>query len=217
LTFCYRARDHTRAFPPHGLHLDPERCEAYQEGRGVHPGLARVPGPGDRAVILMTGGKPPAPNTAPSTAALAIKLALGIVLILIAVRQWRRMGRPASHPPGWRGRTGSPCGPPTGSPPSCSPEHCWRPERATVAEGHRSGCLRPHRVLAGDQKSGVTGDHHVPVLWEPGDAIPRATRPPVGADPRRSRARRADHLPILVRNSAISRRRCHVALMRRRG
>jgi Sap, sulfolipid-1-addressing protein len=33
------------------------------------------------AVVLVTGGKPPAPNTAPSTAALAVKLALGIVLI----------------------------------------------------------------------------------------------------------------------------------------
>jgi hypothetical protein len=55
------------------------------------------------AVVLATGGKPPAPNTAPSTAALAVKLALGIVLIGFAVRQWRRMGRPRK-PPTWMAR-----------------------------------------------------------------------------------------------------------------
>jgi threonine/homoserine/homoserine lactone efflux protein len=55
------------------------------------------------AVILVTGGKPPAPSTAPSTAALAVKLALGVVLILFAVRQWRRMGRPRK-PPTWMAR-----------------------------------------------------------------------------------------------------------------
>jgi threonine/homoserine/homoserine lactone efflux protein len=52
------------------------------------------------AVILVTGGNPPKPNTAPSTAALAVKLALGILLILLAARQWRRMGRPRK-PPTW--------------------------------------------------------------------------------------------------------------------
>jgi hypothetical protein len=55
------------------------------------------------AVILLTGGKPPAPATAPSTAALAIKLALGVVLILYAVRQERRRGRPRK-PPAWMAR-----------------------------------------------------------------------------------------------------------------
>lgn len=55
------------------------------------------------AVVLVTGGNPPKPNTAPSTAALAVKLALGIVLILFAVRQWRRMGRPRT-PPTWMAR-----------------------------------------------------------------------------------------------------------------
>jgi threonine/homoserine/homoserine lactone efflux protein len=55
------------------------------------------------AVILVTGGNPPKPNTAPSTAALAVKLALGILLILIAARQWRRMGRPRK-PPTWMAR-----------------------------------------------------------------------------------------------------------------
>ncbi len=55
------------------------------------------------AVVLTTGGKPPAPNTAPSTAAIAVKLALGVVLILFAVRQWRRMGVPRK-PPAWMER-----------------------------------------------------------------------------------------------------------------
>jgi threonine/homoserine/homoserine lactone efflux protein len=55
------------------------------------------------AVVLVTGGKPPAPNTAPSTAALAVKLALGILLIGFAVRQRRRMGRPRK-PPTWMAR-----------------------------------------------------------------------------------------------------------------
>ena len=51
-------------------------------------------------VILLTGGEPPKPRTAPSNAVLAVKLALGVVLILIAVRQRRRMGRPRK-PPAW--------------------------------------------------------------------------------------------------------------------
>jgi threonine/homoserine/homoserine lactone efflux protein len=55
------------------------------------------------AVVLVTGGKPPQPNTAPSTAALAVKLALGVLLIGLAVRQWRRMGRPRK-PPAWMAR-----------------------------------------------------------------------------------------------------------------
>jgi threonine/homoserine/homoserine lactone efflux protein len=55
------------------------------------------------AVVLVTGGNPPRPSTAPSTAALAVKLALGVVLILFAVRQWRRMGRPRK-PPTWMAR-----------------------------------------------------------------------------------------------------------------
>ncbi len=55
------------------------------------------------AVVLVTGGKPPAPNTAPPTAAVAVKLALGVVLILFALRQWRRMGAPRK-PPAWMAR-----------------------------------------------------------------------------------------------------------------
>ena len=46
------------------------------------------------ATVLVTGNKPPKPHTAPSQAALAVKIAIGVVLVLIAVRQWRRMGRP---------------------------------------------------------------------------------------------------------------------------
>ncbi len=44
--------------------------------------------------ILVTGNKPPKPNTAPSLAALAVKIAIGVALVLIAVRQRRRMGKP---------------------------------------------------------------------------------------------------------------------------
>jgi threonine/homoserine/homoserine lactone efflux protein len=55
------------------------------------------------AVVLLTGGKPPQPSTAPSTAVLAIKLALGVVLIFYAVRQERRRGRPRKTP-AWMAR-----------------------------------------------------------------------------------------------------------------
>jgi threonine/homoserine/homoserine lactone efflux protein len=55
------------------------------------------------AVLLATGGQPPAPDTAPSTAALAVKLTLGLVLILLAAIQWRRRGRPRK-PPTWMAR-----------------------------------------------------------------------------------------------------------------
>jgi threonine/homoserine/homoserine lactone efflux protein len=46
------------------------------------------------ATVLVTGNKPPKPNTAPSLAALAVKIAIGVVLLAIAVRQWRKMGKP---------------------------------------------------------------------------------------------------------------------------
>jgi len=55
------------------------------------------------AVVLATGGNPPAENTVPSDAALAVKLAAGVVLILLAWHQWRRMGRPR-QPPAWLAR-----------------------------------------------------------------------------------------------------------------
>ena len=44
--------------------------------------------------ILITGNKPPKSSTAPSLAALAVKILIGVVLVLIAVRQWRNMGKP---------------------------------------------------------------------------------------------------------------------------
>src|SRR5271165_3758316 len=44
--------------------------------------------------VLVTGNKPPAPNTAPSLGALAAKIAIGVALVLIAMRRRRMMGRP---------------------------------------------------------------------------------------------------------------------------
>jgi Sap, sulfolipid-1-addressing protein len=55
------------------------------------------------AVVSVTGGKPPRPDTAPSTVALVVKALLGVVLVGVAYRQWRRMGRPRK-PPGWMAR-----------------------------------------------------------------------------------------------------------------
>jgi Sap, sulfolipid-1-addressing protein len=44
--------------------------------------------------VLVTGNNPPKPNTAPSLAALAAKLAIGAGLLLIAIRYYRKMGKP---------------------------------------------------------------------------------------------------------------------------
>ena len=55
------------------------------------------------AVVLVTGGKPPEPHTAPSTAALVAKALLGALLIWAGLRQRRRMGRPRKQP-GWMAR-----------------------------------------------------------------------------------------------------------------
>jgi hypothetical protein len=44
--------------------------------------------------VLATGNSPPKPSTAPSIAALAVKIAIGVALLLVALRQYRRMGRP---------------------------------------------------------------------------------------------------------------------------
>ena len=55
------------------------------------------------AVVLVTGGKPPEPHTAPSTAALVVKALLGALLIWVGLRQRRRMGRPRKQP-GWMAR-----------------------------------------------------------------------------------------------------------------
>lgn len=44
--------------------------------------------------LVVTGNRPPKPNTAPSLAALAAKMLLGVVLVVIAVRRWQKMGQP---------------------------------------------------------------------------------------------------------------------------
>lgn len=54
--------------------------------------------------VLATGNAPPKPSTAPSLGALAAKIALGVVLLLVALRQYRRLGRPKKPkpPPKWQ-------------------------------------------------------------------------------------------------------------------
>ena len=57
------------------------------------------------AAVLLTGGKPPRPHTAPSTAALVVKAFLGAVLIWVGLRQRRRMGLPSKpRKPNWMAR-----------------------------------------------------------------------------------------------------------------
>ena len=53
--------------------------------------------------VLVTGGNPPRPDTAPSDAALAVKAFLGALLIWVGFRQWQRMGHP-HKPPSWMAR-----------------------------------------------------------------------------------------------------------------
>jgi threonine/homoserine/homoserine lactone efflux protein len=93
-----------------GITLEPLPLTAFililSAERGTRKGLAFILGwlaclvAVIAAVVLITGGKPPAPSTAPSSAVDAIKLAVGIVLIGVGVRQWRRRGRPRK-PPSW--------------------------------------------------------------------------------------------------------------------
>ncbi|HXP20428.1 MAG TPA: GAP family protein [Streptosporangiaceae bacterium] len=93
-----------------GIALQPFPLTAFilllSAERGTRKGLAFVLGwlaclvVVIAAVVLATGGKPPAPSTAPSTAVDAVKLALGIVLILLGAWRWRRRGRPRK-PPSW--------------------------------------------------------------------------------------------------------------------
>ena len=54
--------------------------------------------------VLVTQNKPPKPNTAPSLAALAAKLAIGAGLLVIAIRQYRKTGKPKppKKPPKWQ-------------------------------------------------------------------------------------------------------------------
>ncbi|GAA2742266.1 GAP family protein [Kitasatospora cinereorecta] len=54
-------------------------------------------------VVLLTGGKPPAPHSPPSTAADAAKLAFGVGLAAYGVYRYRRPPRP-HRPPSWTGR-----------------------------------------------------------------------------------------------------------------
>jgi Sap-like sulfolipid-1-addressing protein len=53
--------------------------------------------------MLLTGGKPPRPHTAPSTAVLVVKALLGAFLIWVGLRQRHRVGRPRKQP-GWMAR-----------------------------------------------------------------------------------------------------------------
>jgi hypothetical protein len=48
------------------------------------------------ATVLLTGGKPLVPQSAPSTAALTVKLAVGLVLVFVGYRRW---GKPAATVP----------------------------------------------------------------------------------------------------------------------
>jgi hypothetical protein len=54
--------------------------------------------------VLVTENKPPKPSTAPSLAALAAKLAIGAALLVIAIRQYRKLGKPKppKKPPKWQ-------------------------------------------------------------------------------------------------------------------
>jgi hypothetical protein len=72
--------------------------------RGIRKGLAFIGGWSAclvaviAAVVLVTGGKPPRPHTAPSVAALAVKALLGVVLIWVGLRHRGRTGRPRKQP-----------------------------------------------------------------------------------------------------------------------
>jgi hypothetical protein len=78
-------------------------------GKGIGKGLAFILGWMACLVaviaitILVTGGKPPEPHTAPSTAALVVKALLGALLIGVGFRTQRRMPRLRKQP-AWMGR-----------------------------------------------------------------------------------------------------------------
>jgi hypothetical protein len=77
--------------------------------RGIWKGLAFIAGwvaclvAVIAVVVLVTGGKPPKPHTAPTTAALVVKALLGALLIWVGLRQRKRMGMPRKQP-GWMAR-----------------------------------------------------------------------------------------------------------------
>lgn len=57
--------------------------------------------------VVVTGGKPLLPQTAPSTAALTVKLAIGAVLVFIGYRRWNRptsAGKKEKKQPKWMSR-----------------------------------------------------------------------------------------------------------------
>ena len=56
--------------------------------------------------VLVTGGKPPAPSSAPSVAVLVAKLGIGVALVLVGLRHRRRLGQPPApkKPPTWMSR-----------------------------------------------------------------------------------------------------------------
>jgi hypothetical protein len=54
-------------------------------------------------VVLLTGGQPPARQSAPSTATIAAKLAIGLALVLYGAHRRRRPPRP-HRPPRWTAR-----------------------------------------------------------------------------------------------------------------
>ncbi|MEU4067575.1 GAP family protein [Streptomyces wedmorensis] len=54
-------------------------------------------------VVLLTGGQPLVPHSAPSTAAIAAKLAIGLALVLFGTYRHRRPPRPHG-PPRWAAR-----------------------------------------------------------------------------------------------------------------
>ncbi|HMD44690.1 MAG TPA: GAP family protein [Acidimicrobiales bacterium] len=53
--------------------------------------------------VAITGGKPPAPSTAPTTAALVVKGVLGVVLVIVGLRHRAKIGRPTKEP-AWMAR-----------------------------------------------------------------------------------------------------------------
>ncbi len=80
--------------------------------RGVRKGLGFVLGwfASLTAVIamtvLVTGGKPPAPSSAPSIGVLVVKLLLGVALVVVGLRRRKRLGQPSppKKPPTWMSR-----------------------------------------------------------------------------------------------------------------
>ncbi len=56
--------------------------------------------------VLVTGNKPPAPNTAPSVAAVVVKLIAGLLLLWVALQRRRHLGQPKKEKktPKWQAR-----------------------------------------------------------------------------------------------------------------